>query len=121
MSNSPLMKSDDGSMGSIGDRCGMGDDGGGGNNRCGGDDWRGLQDRCGVGNRSGGHERALHRHLVGVGVAGGDRHGVSDGDRRSRCDDRRRVEGGRRQIAGRRCGRGASQQSKESDDLVHGD
>lgn len=114
-----LMKSDDGSMGSIGERCGMGDDGVGGDDRCSGDNRRGLQNRCGIGDR-GGHERALHRHLVGVGVAGGNRDGVGDRDRGRRRDDRRRVEGGRRQVAGCRCGRGASQQSEESDDLVHG-
>lgn len=107
------MKSDDGGMSGIGERCGMSGIG----ERGGGDDRRGLQDRRGVGDRGGGHERALHGHLVSVGVAGGDRDGV--GDRDGRRDDRRRVEG-RSQVAGCRCGRDAGQQGEESDDLVHG-
>jgi len=112
------MKSDDGVMGGVGERCGMGDgDGrGGSDDRCGGDDWGSLQDRCSVGERSSGHKRALHRHLVGVGVAGGDREGM--GNRYRSRDYRRCVEGGR-QVAG--CSRDAGQQGKESDDLVHGD
>ncbi|KYN40670.1 hypothetical protein ALC56_04979 [Trachymyrmex septentrionalis] len=54
---SPLMKGDDGVMGGVSERCGVGDgDGGGGSDdRCGGDDWASLQDRRGVGERSGGH------------------------------------------------------------------
>ncbi|KYM96752.1 hypothetical protein ALC62_12544, partial [Cyphomyrmex costatus] len=117
VTDSPLMKSDDGVMGGgVGERCGVSDDGGGGDDRCGGDDWGSLQDRRGVGERSSGHERALHRHLVGVGVAGGDREGM--GDRYRSRDNRRRVEGGR-QVAG--CSRDASHQGKQSDDLVHVD
>lgn len=114
------MKSNDGGMGGIGERCGMSGIGerGGVDDRGGLDDRRGLQDRRGVGERGGGHERALHRHLVSVGVAGGDWDGV--GDRDGCRDDRRRVEGGRSQIAGCRCGCGAGQQGEESDDLVHG-
>ncbi|EGI65407.1 hypothetical protein G5I_06078 [Acromyrmex echinatior] len=115
--DSPLMK-DDGVMGSVGEWCGVGDgDGGGGSDdRCGGDDWGSLQDRRGIGEWSSGHKWALHGHLVGIGVAGGDREGM--GDRYRSCDYRRCVESGR-QVAG--CSRDAGHQGKESDDLVHGD
>ncbi|KYN13062.1 hypothetical protein ALC57_14744 [Trachymyrmex cornetzi] len=115
--DSPLMKGDDGVVGGVGERCGVGDgDGGGGSDDRRGDYWSSLQDRRGVGERSSGHKRTLHRHLVGVGVAGGDREGM--GDRYRSRDYRRRVEGGR-QVSG--CTRDAGHQGEESDDLVHAD
>lgn len=110
------VQSDDGSVGGVGDR-GVSDDSGcGSDDMCSGDDRRGLNDRRGVGNRGGGDQRALHGDLVGVGVAGGDRHTV--GNRDWRGDDRRCVEGGGREVAW--CSRGAGQQGEESDELVHG-
>jgi len=58
-------------MGGVGNWRSVGEDRRGGNDRGGLEDWRGGNDR-------GCHERTLDGHLVGVGVAGGDRDGVGD-------------------------------------------
>ena len=95
---------------------------------CSGDDGSGLDDgssrywSCDVG--SCGHYRAPDREFVGVGVAGGNGHGVSHRDR-CRGDERCSV-------VGCRCGeetwrwfwcwggQGTGDESEQSDEFVHG-
>lgn len=110
----PSVESDDGSVSGVGDWGVIGE-------RRGGNDRGGLEDRRGVGDRGCCDEWTLHGHLIGVGVAGGDRDGVGDRYCRRRRDDRGRVKSWCGQVAGFRCGRGAGQQSEECHELVHDD
>lgn len=90
------------------ERCGCLDDGGGGHG--GGD----VGSCC--------NERALHGYFVGVGVAGGDRKGVSDRDRGS-GDHGCGVDGWCQEAwcwFRRWSGQGAGEQGEQSDEFVHG-
>lgn len=90
------------------ERCGCLDDGGGGHG--GGD----VGSCC--------NERALHGYFVGVGVAGGDRKGVSDRDRGS-GDHGCGVDGWCQEAwcwFRRWSGQGTGEQGEQSDEFVHG-